>query len=385
MDKNGFGESASGTLLPTIGGRKAFLPNTLPPKQVDISSIVGLLTKATQNVGELKGIGRTITNPMVLVRPLQRREAVSSSGMEGTYTTLSDLLLLEAGGEAAGDRNETREVLNYARALEQSISDLENIPISSRMVRNAHRILLTGVTKHRGAKIYPGEFKRDQNWIGGSGSIEHARFIPAPPEQTPNAIDDLMKFINREGRESASPLLDAAMAHYQFEAIHPFADGNGRVGRMLIALMLAEYKTLPQPLLYMSPWLERNKDRYIDTMFEVSRSGDWVRWFEFFLLAVAESASETITVIENLKTLQTEYHEKFQTARRSALILKIIDLAFERPVLRVTDIAEKLSVTYAGAANNVNILLKDGVAVEIPWAYPKTIRFPGIIDVLRLD
>lgn len=385
MDKNGFGDSSSGTLIPAISGRKAFLPNPLPPKQVDISSIVGLLTKATQNVGELKGIGRTISNPMVLVRPLQRREAVSSSGMEGTYTTLSDLLLLEAGGRAAGDRNETREVLNYARALEQSISDLEKIPISSRMIRNAHRILLTGVNKHRGAKIDPGEFKRDQNWIGGSGSIENARFIPAPPEQTPAAIDGLMEFINRDGRESASPLLDAAMAHYQFEAIHPFADGNGRVGRMLIALMLADYQTLPQPLLYMSPWLERNKDRYIDTMFEVSRSGDWVRWFEFFLLAVAESASETITVIESLKALQAEYHEKFQTARRSALILKIIDLAFERPVLRVTDIAEKLNVTYAGAANNVNILLKDGVATEIPSAYPKTIRFHGIIDALRLD
>ncbi len=305
--------------------------------------------------------------------------------MEGTYTTLSDLLLLEAGGKAAGDRNETREVLNYARALEQSIADLDNLPISSRMIRNAHRTLLSGVSRHRGAKIEPGEFKRDQNWIGGSGNIENARFIPAPPKETPKAIDELMSYINREGREYASPLVDAAMAHYQFEAIHPFADGNGRVGRMLIALMLADYETLPQPLLYMSPWLEGHKDRYIDTMYEVSRSGDWVGWLEFFLLAVAESASETISVVEQLQELQTSYHEQFQTARRSALILKIIDLAFERPVLRVTDIAEKLEVTYAGAANNVKILLREGVAVEIPWAYPKTIRFPEIIDALTMD
>jgi Fic family protein len=385
MDKNGFGNQSTGALIPTIGGRKAFLANPLPPETVDISSIVGLLTKATQNVGELKGIGRTIANPMVLVRPLQRREAVSSSGMEGTYTTLSDLLLLEAGGEAAGDRNETREVLNYARALENSISDLVDLPISPRMIRNAHHILLSGVSRHRGAKIEPGEFKRDQNWIGGGGSIESARFIPAPPQDTPDAIEKLTAYINRKGRETASPLIDVAMAHYQFEAIHPFADGNGRVGRMLIALMLADYQTLPQPLLYISPWLERHKDKYIDTMFEVSRTGNWVGWLEFFLLAVAESAEETISVVEHLQRLQIEYHEKFQTARRSALILKIIDLAFERPILRVTDIAENLDVTYAGAANNVKILLAAGVAEEIQWAYPKTIRFPKIIDALRMD
>lgn len=385
MDKNGFGDRSTGKLVPTIAGRKAFLPDPLPPRNIDISGIVGLLAQATQNVGELKGIGRTISNPMILVRPLQRREAVSSSGMEGTYTTLSDLLLLEAGAEAAGDRNETREVLNYARALEQSIADLDHLPISSRMVRNAHRILLTGATKHRGAKIEPGEFKRDQNWIGGSGSIESARFIPAPPTETPKAIDDLMAFINREPRQNASPLIDAAMAHYQFEAIHPFADGNGRVGRMLIALMLVDHQTLPQPLLYMSPWLERHKDRYIDAMFEVSKSANWVGWLEFFLLAVAESASETIAVVEGLQSLQSRYHARFQTARRSALILKIIDLAFERPVLRVTDIAEKLGVTYAGASNNVKILLEEGVATEIPWAYPKTIRFPGIIEALKMD
>lgn len=384
MDRNGFGPQCTGTLLPIFGGRKAFIPAPLPPPKVDISPIVGLFAKATQNIGELKGIGRTISNPMILVRPLQRREAVSSSGMEGTYTTLNDLLLLEAGAEAAGNRNETREVLNYARALETSIASLGKLPISSRMVRNAHRILLSDAAMHRGATIEPGEFKRHQNWIGGDGSIETARFIPAPPDETADAIDALMGFINRTGRENASPLLDAAFAHYQFEAIHPFADGNGRVGRMLIALMLAEYEVLPQPLLYLSPWLERNKDRYIDTMFAVSKSGDWLGWLAFFLTAVAESSSETIRLVERLLALQVDYRARFQTARRSALMLTIIDLAFERPVLRVTDIAERLGVSYQGATNNVKILLREGVAVEVAGAQLKTIRFPEIIDTLRL-
>lgn len=305
--------------------------------------------------------------------------------MEGTYTTLDDLLLLEAGAAAAGTRNETREVLNYARALERSIADLDHLPISSRMIRNAHRILLGDVARHRGATIEAGEFKRHQNWIGGDGSLESARFIPAPPSETPGAIDKLMAFINRESRASGSPLIDAAFAHYQFEAIHPFADGNGRVGRMLIALMLADYAVLPQPLLYMSPWLERHKDRYIDTMYGVSRSGDWLGWISFFLQAVAESSSDTIRLVERLQSLQAEYRSRFQTARRSALMLKIIDLAFERPALRVVDIAEQLDVTYAGAANNVKILLREGVAVEVPWTHPKTIRFPEIIGALRLD
>lgn len=385
MDRKGFGKRSTGQLVPTFGRRKAFVPQSLPPKRIDLSPFLGLLTQATQNIGELKGIGRTIANPMVLVRPLQRREAVSSSGMEGTYTTLNDLLLLEAGGEASGDRNETREVLNYARALEGAIADLDHLPISPRMLRDAHKTLLSGVARHRGAKIEPGEFKRDQNWIGGTGAIETARFIPAPPAETPEAVHRLTEYINRPDRAESSPLVDAALAHYQFEAIHPFADGNGRVGRMLIALMLADYKVLPQPLLYMSPWLERNKDEYIDRMFEVSKSGDWVGWIAFFLRAVAQSSSDTIRLVEALQAKHATYRERFQTARRSALMLKIIDLAFERPVLRVTDIADRLEVTYAGAANNVNTLLGEGVAVEVPDVYPKTVRFPEIIDILRLD
>jgi Fic family protein len=335
-------------------------------------------------VGELKGIGRTIPNPLLLVRPLQRREAVSSSGMEGTFTTLSDLLIFEAGASTPDRRADNREVLNYVRALEGAIADLDELPISARLIRRAHRTLLDGVARERGARIEAGEFKKDQNWIGGDGSIETARFIPAPPISTPDAIDELMKFVNRDGRNEASPLIDVALAHYQFEAIHPFGDGNGRVGRMLIALMLAENGTLPQPLLYMSPWLERNKAFYIDLMFEVSQSGNWIPWIHFFLRAVAESAEETIHVVQRIQDLQKEYRERFQTARRSVLILRTIDLAFERPVMSVTDIADALGVTYAGASNSVKALVEAGVAEEVPWAYPKLIQFTGVMEAMRV-
>lgn len=384
MDRNGFGKRASGILVPTIGGRKAFIPAPLPPRGLAVDKFLPELSRATQAVGELRGIGRTVANPLLLIRPLQRREAVSSSSMEGTYTTLSDLFLFEAGAAESATRGDNREVLNYVRALEGAIDGLERLPISSRLIRDAHRVLLTGVNKARGASVEAGELKRDQNWIGGSGRIDSARFIPTPPGETPMALDTLMTFVNREDRERASPLIDAALAHYQFETIHPFADGNGRVGRMLITLMLIENGTLPTPLLYMSPWLERHKDRYIDLMYAVSREGAWEDWVAFFLEAVASSAAETIAVVERLQDLQREYRERFQTARRSALLLRIIDLAFERPVMAITDIAEALGVTYGGAANNMNNLVENGVAEEIAGTYPKLLRFPGVLEALQV-
>ncbi len=383
MDKNGFAESATGTLIPTIAGRKAFLPAPLPPERaLLVDRFMPELTRAAQAVGELKGIGRSVTNPLLLIRPLQRREAVSSSSMEGTYTTLTDLFLFEAGAAEAATRGDNREVLNYVRALEGAIDGLNEWPISSRLIRDAHRMLLTGVARHRGASVEAGELKRDQNWIGGSGRIESARFIPAPPQETPAALDKLFSYINREDRDTS--LIDAALSHYQFEAIHPFADGNGRVGRMLITLMLIDNGTLPQPLLYMSPYLERHKDRYIDRMYAVSREGAWEDWIGFFLEAVTASAEETIAVVERLQDLQRAYRDRFQTARRSALMLRIIDLAFERPVRSISDFAEALGVTYGGAANNIGELIAQGVAEEVPGTYPKLIRFPGVLEALRV-
>jgi Fic family protein len=381
MDKHGFGADATGVLIPTIGGRRAFVPHPLPPDTIDVARFLPELTRATQAVGELKGIGRSVSNPLLLIRPLQRREAVSSSSMEGTYTTLSDLFLFEAGaGEAT--RGDNREVLNYVRALEGAIEGLAELPISARLIRDAHRVLLRDVARHRGASVGAGELKRDQNWIGGGGRIDSARFIPAPPADTPRALDTLMEFVNREQRPSS--LIDAALAHYQFEAIHPFADGNGRVGRMLITLMLIDNGTLPMPLLYMSPYLERHKDRYIDLMYNVSRDGAWEEWIAFFLAAVAESAAETIAVVERLQDLQREYRERFQTARRSALMLRIIDLAFERPVRSISDFAEALGVTYGGAANNIGELIAQGVAEEVGGTYPKLIQFPGVLSAMRV-
>ena len=382
MDHNGFAQRATGRLIPTLGGRKAFVPNPLPPAQLDLNPIAGLLAQASQAVGELRGIGRSIANPLLLIRPLQRREAVSSSSMEGTYTTLSDLFLFEAGVADAGKQEDNREVLNYVGALSEAIHQLGELPISSRLLRNAHATLLNGVARHRGASVEAGELKRDQNWIGGTGRIETARFIPPPPREAADALDELTRYINRPERGSMPPLVDAALAHYQFETIHPFADGNGRVGRMLITLMLMEGQVLSQPLLYMSPWFERHKDRYIDLMFEVSRKGEWLPWIYFFLEAVLASSLSTIRVVERLQDLQTQYRLRFQTARRSALLPRIIDMAFERPAMTITDIARYTGVTYQAASNNVATLVKAGIATE-RGSHPKVVIFSEIMEALR--
>ena len=382
MDRLGFDAQSTGTLVPTFGKRQAFLPDRLPPADLDLNPLAMQIAEASQAIGELKGIGRTVPNPSLLIRPLQRREAVSSSGMEGTYTTLSDLYLFEAGAGDAGKREDSREVLNYVRALETAIDELASLPISSRLLRDAHRILLTGVQRHRGASVEAGELKRDQNWIGGDGRIETARFIPPPPAQARDAVDQLAEFINREDRCGIPPLIDAALAHYQFETIHPFADGNGRVGRMLITLMLIERDILPQPLLYMSPWLERHKDAYIDLMFAVSKEGAWLPWLDFFLRAVTASALGTIKVVEAMQDLQRRYRERFQTARRSALIPRIIDLAFAQPVMTVTEIAERTGTSYQSAANNIAPLVAAGVAREA-GSHPKLIVFEKVLEILR--
>jgi Fic family protein len=384
MDRHGFGPISTGSLVSTVGHRKAFVPAALPPANLDLGPLANILSETSQAIGELKGIGRNITNPMLLIRPLQRREAISSSGMEGTYTTLSDLFLYEAGAGQASKRQDNIEVFNYVRALETAIEELPALPISRRLLCNAHRILLEDVARHRGASVAAGELKRDQNWIGGTGTIETARFIPPPPEQALKALDDLAAFINRENRKGIPPLIDAALAHYQFETIHPFADGNGRIGRMLITLILINSGILPEPLLYMSPWLERNKNRYIDLMYDVSYKGAWTEWIAFFLEAIKESAQATIKVIQRLQDLQQKYRGQFQKARQSALIPRIIDFAFESPYMTIPRIADLTGVSYQSASNNLTTLVKAGIANEY-GSHPKIIVFKEILDALNLD
>lgn len=254
MKREDFVRSPSGSLVPTERGQWAFVPNPLPP-QLDLGPLAETIADAAQALGELNGIGRTLTNPLLLITPLQTREALASSSMEGTYTTIDALMIVEAGGPETDPTLDTREVANYRRALANAVASLSDLPLSIRTLCDAHRTLLQNIARHRGATVRAGDLKILQNFIGAR-TIEDARFVPPPPREATECLSAMERYIHREDRLGIPVLVDAALIHYQFETIHPFADGNGRVGRMLIPLFLMSRGVMHQPLLYLSPVLE---------------------------------------------------------------------------------------------------------------------------------
>jgi cell filamentation protein, protein adenylyltransferase len=355
MNPEEFKDSKTGKLVPTLKGM-AFVPNPLPPPLLDLAPMVPLVSKAERALGELSGIGRTLPNPHLLIRPFMRREAVASSKIEGTVTTLSQLLLFEVDEETNRAPGDAREVLNYVRALEHSLNRLDKLPLSGRLIREAHKILLTNVQSNRGAGIIPGEFRKDQNWIGAK-LIENARYVPPPPQEVAQTMSDLEKYINAKDDELPT-LIQLALIHYQFEAIHPFPDGNGRVGRLLLPLILCERREISQPLLYMSSYFEKYYDDYVDHLLTISKLGSWASWIAFFLEGIEQVCQDAIMRAQALQTLQKTYYEKIQRARSSALLGRLVDLLFEHPAITVPYAADRLSITYNAAKNNVNRLIE---------------------------
>ena len=375
MNPADFASDAPGRFVPTIGGVQAFVPDGLAP-QLDLSLTLESMLAATQAIGELKGACRRLRSPEILIAPLQRREALTSSAMEGTFSTQDALVLAERGIERADD-DATREVRNYLRALNAAVRALPELPICHRMLLDAHRTLLAGTGHGRGANKQPGEYKPDQNWIGGR-TIEMARYVPPPPVEAKDAMDALESYINRH--EPTNALLDLALVHYQFEAIHPFLDGNGRVGRMLISLMAVERGLLDMPVLYVSPVMERRKDEYIDLMFGVSARGDWTRWLNFFFRCTAESCRETISTIDRLIQLQDEYRAAASQAMRSTSAMTLVEHLFEQPAITVGDAQTVLGLTYPAARKAIDRLIDLGILTEYPDLYPTVFMARSILD-----
>lgn len=255
--------------------------------------------------------------------------------------------------------------------MRNAVGSLDALPLCLRTVKAAHADLLRGVTRARGSGAEPGEFKAHQNWIGAA-RIEDARFVPPPPREAGICMNALELYIQRAGREDMPPLLDAALIHYQFETIHPFADGNGRVGRILIPILLFDRKALAHPALLMSAYFERHKDEYIDRMFDVSRAGDWTGWIQFFLRAAEETCRQTVITADRLLAMRERYRVTLQKAGRSALLLAIVDYLFVRPVFSIPQLAEFLGVTYRAAQNNATVLKRVGIIEEMAGtSHPK--------------
>lgn len=381
MRYDDFRKSPSGILVPTLFDAMAFVPNPLPPK-LDLGEIAVPLSWATAAIGELKGACRRLSNPYMLIRPLQRSEALTSSAMEGTFTTDDELLLTDAGIQSKPS-DQTREVNNYIRALSKAINDIRDAPITNRHLRDAHMTLLSGMSHHRGANKLPGEFKRDQNMIGGQ-TLEVARFIPPPPQQTLDCMSALERFINEPDNQNSAPLIDIALAHYQFETIHPFADGNGRVGRMLISLMAVKSGLLEMPALYLSPAIELRKDEYIDLMYAVSARGAWGDWLRFFFDVVCASCRSTIATVDRVIRLQEEYRLNSNRLGNSANALALVDMLFERPVVTARDVSERLHITDQGARKLLSRLCEVQVLTEYKAVYPRAYLAHEIIEATKV-
>lgn len=368
MNADDFRNSPSGRLVRSLDGVHAFVPNPLPPRDLELGGLVAIIARATKALGELSGVGATLPNPYLLIRPFMRTEAVASSKIEGTVTTLPELFMLEAGSGAA--RNETKEVNNYTEALKYGLDRVKDLPISGRLLLEMHKVLMKDVDDARGAHIIPGEFKRDQNWIGAR-LIQNARFVPPPPAETLDCLADLERFVHED--DGHLPLIvKLALIHYQFEAIHPFPDGNGRIGRLLIPLILCHRNEISQPLLYMSSYFEDNYDEYIDLMLEVSRSGAWNPWIKFFLEGVEYSSARAIESARALVELHAKYRAAVATARSSGLLARLVDSLFDIPAVSIPYATHVLGVSYNSAKQNVAKLVALGIL--------KPHTFPGDRD-----
>jgi len=362
MDTALFRNSPSGRLVRAIDGYRAFVPNPLPPQLAWDNPLVSLTSKADLALGTLSGLGETLLNPHLLIYPFIRKEAVLSSRIEGTQSSLSDLLLFEA--TRAEKQRDVREVQNYVRAMEYGLKRLEELPLSLRLIRELHAILMEGV---RGERATAGEFRQAQNWIGSPGcTLNDATFVPPPVAEMKEALDQLEKFLHADTQ--LPPLVELALIHYQFETIHPFLDGNGRIGRLLITLFLCQRSILNKPLLYLSAFFERHRQEYYDRLLEVSQRGAWQQWIEFFLQAVVEQSDDAVWRARQLLDLHRTYYQNSLGKRLPPTAVELVELIFLRPVLNTRVVQEYLKVTFPAAQKAIRALIEEGILAEITGA-----------------
>lgn len=367
MKTEEFRTAAPGRLVPTLGGAHAFVPDPLPEQLVLGTGTVRLLARAENALGRLAGTTAREFNPYLVGSPMLHREAIVSSRIEGTITTPEQLVLVQAESSRGRRRSideDTYEVLNYMRAMRHGLERLRDLPVCLRLIREVHRELLTGV---RGDQERPGEFRTHQNWVRGrlDETIDNARFVPPPPTEMKRVLDEFERYLSPDPSADRDPdLIRLALIHYQFETIHPFRDGNGRVGRLLIPLLLCSHGRLESPILYLSAFFERHRDLYVDLLLHVSQSGDWMSWVDFFLRGVIESSEEAIQQATDLLALRQKYHRQFQTGRSSALLMRLIDRLFQAPSITIKDAAELLGVSQQAASNNIRKLEEAGILSE---------------------
>lgn len=339
----------------------AYVPHALPPK-IDVDwELANLLSTAGTKLGELSGAGQLLLNPHLLIRPFIRREAVTSSRIENTQSGLDDLFLFEADEGEPSPVSDVKEIFNYVRAMEYGIEQLETLPISSRLICGIHDILMKGV---RGEYATPGFMRTSQNWIGSPGcTLTDATYVPPPVPEMKACFSDLEKYIHSKAKEP--PLIQCALVHYQFEAIHPFLDGNGRIGRLLITFMLLEKKLLSQPLLYLSDYFEQYRDEYYRLLLKVSQKGDWQAWLTFFLNGVRQQSEDALATIRKLLDLQEQYRDVTTGRQVPKSVIRIIDRLFARPIISVSELSKAWKMPFPTVQRGVDYLIEKGILEEM--------------------
>jgi len=353
--------------LTVVGGEtiRAFVPRPLPPDPpLDFSpQRRQLLERATLALGRLDSISLLLPDPDIFLYAYIRREALLSSQIEGTQSSFADLLLFELEGAPGVPIDDVVEVSNYVAALEHGLQRLrEGFPLCNRLIREMHAILLS---RGRGSKKSPGEFRRTQNWIGGTRP-GNAHFVPPPPDEVPHCMADLERFLNSENTPYPT-LVNAALAHVQFETIHPFLDGNGRMGRLLIAFILYHKGLLRRPLLYLSLYFKQHRDEYYRLLDLVRVEGVWEAWLDFFLEGVEQTAENAVQTAQRLVHLFQEDARKIrqQAGRRANTALRVFDVLCERPLLTLAEVKRRTGLSFPGAANGMNTLVELDIAREI--------------------
>jgi Fic family protein len=340
-------------------GVRAFHPHALPPKLEWSPKLLRVHSEATALLGRLAGEGRRLPNPHVLLRPFIRREAVYSSRIEGTQSTLGELLAAEAGASVDRSPDDLREVGNYVAALDHGLKRLASFPLSLDLVRELHQKLMTGV---RGDHATPGAFRTTQNWIGTPGcALRDATYVPPPPETLEKHLAAWETFLHDK---ELPPLAQAALLHYQFEAIHPFLDGNGRVGRLLITLFLCDRNVLPLPLLYLSAYFDATRRDYYDRLRAVTERGDWEAWLEYVCTGAARQAEDALNRAERINAVLEKW--KVETAAETSdAPRRLLDLLAANPYLTPRGAQEKLGVAYNTAVAAIERLVKRGILEQV--------------------
>src|SRR5712692_8103979 len=361
-----------------VNGYRAFVPDSLPPSIAWSDTLVRALSDADRLVGRLAGEGGHLPNPHLFIRPFLRREAVLSSKIEGTQATLGELLAAEAGATVDRSPDDLREVGNYVVAFEHGISRLKKLPLCVRLTRELHEKLMTGVRGHQAA---PGRFRNIQNWIGKPGStVATASYIPPPPGEVEPCLAAWEKFLHES---TLPPLVTIALAHYQFEAVHPFLDGNGRVGRLLITLFLIERQILPTPLLYLSAFFEASRRDYYGGLRGVSERGAWNDWLEYFLLGVARMSEDALSRAIRINEMLAQWQKKV-AGDSTNNPLRLVELLEANPFITTKGAAQRLGVAFTTAQRAIERLERAGIVKSIGDAKRDRVYCAGaLLDILE--